>query len=119
TVLNRICRLAGLPERGWHVLRHAFATHSAMFGVNPWTLQSWMGHKRIEETMLYVSYAGAHRTPVPPVVLAAGAAEIDPDRRIVKMLGARGAVVSSVASVNVAETAAEPSRKGVVLRLVT
>lgn len=31
----RICRAAGLPERGWHNLRHAFGTHAAMFGVNP------------------------------------------------------------------------------------
>lgn len=119
TVLNRICRLAGLPERGWHVLRHTFATHSAMFGVNPWTLQSWMGHKQIEETMLYVSYANAHRTPIPPSVLAAGAGEIDPDRRIVKQLSERGAGFSGLQSVNVGETAEGSSRKGVVLRLVT
>src|SRR3569833_3046429 len=41
-----------LPERGWHVLRHSFGTHAAMLGVNPWQLQTWMGHKRIDETML-------------------------------------------------------------------
>ena len=29
----RICRLAGLPERGWHCLRHTFGTHAALFGV--------------------------------------------------------------------------------------
>ena len=27
---------------------------SQKFGVNPWRLQTWMGHKRIDETMLYV-----------------------------------------------------------------
>jgi integrase len=26
----RICRAAGLPERGWHILRHGFGTHAAM-----------------------------------------------------------------------------------------
>ena len=72
--LRRICRRAGLPERPWHVLRHTFATQAAMFGVNPWSLQSWMGHKRIEETMIYVSYANAHKTPIPVPVLAAGLA---------------------------------------------
>jgi hypothetical protein len=36
----RICRAAGLPERGWHNLRHAFGTHAALFGVNPWKLMS-------------------------------------------------------------------------------
>jgi integrase len=68
--LRRICRRAGLPERPSHVLLHTFATHAAMFGVNPWSLQSWMGHKRIEETMIYVSYANAHKTPIPAPVLA-------------------------------------------------
>lgn len=45
--MYRICRLAGLPERGWHVLRHRFGTHAAMLGVNPWRLQTWMGHMRV------------------------------------------------------------------------
>lgn len=118
--LRRICRRAGLPERPWHVLRHTFATHAAMFGVNPWSLQSWLGHKRIEETMIYVSYANAHRTPIPADVLAAGTGEIDPDRRVLKMLGARG--VGSAApldSVNVAETAKEEERKNLRLQLLT
>jgi len=67
------CCLAGLPERGWHVLRHSFGTHAAILGVNPWRLQTWMGHKRSDETMLYVNFAGT---------------------RILKMLGARGTVVA-------------------------
>ena len=29
-------------------------THAALFGVNPWKLQAWLGHKRIEGTMRYV-----------------------------------------------------------------
>jgi hypothetical protein len=29
---HRICRAAGLPERGWHNNRHAFGAHAAMFG---------------------------------------------------------------------------------------
>ena len=85
----RICRAAGLPERGWHNLRHAFGTHAAMFGVNPWKLMLWMGHKRIDETMLYVHFAEAHMRPVPESILAAGRGSDDPDRRIVAMLSAR------------------------------
>lgn len=50
--MQRICRRAGLPVRYWHILRHTFGTHAALFGVNPWRLQAWMGHKRIGETML-------------------------------------------------------------------
>lgn len=53
----RVCGHAGLPNRGWHVLRHSFGTHAARFGVNPWQLMEWMGHKRIDETMGYVHIA--------------------------------------------------------------
>ena len=44
-----------------------------MFGVNPWKLMLWMGHKRIDETMLYVQFAEVHMRPVPESILAAGA----------------------------------------------
>jgi integrase len=89
-VILRICRRAGLPERRWHTLRHAFGTYAALFGVNPWRLQSWMGHKRIDETMIYVHVAENHRREIPACVMEAGQAETDPDRRVLGMLGARG-----------------------------
>jgi integrase len=88
--MYRICRRAGLPERGWHVLRHSFGTHSAMLGVNPWRLQTWMGHKRIDETMLYVNFAEAHMRPTPASIVQSGARELDADKRILLMLSARG-----------------------------
>jgi integrase len=91
----RICRRAGLPEKRWHTLRHTFGTHAALFGVNPWRLQSWMGHKRIDETMIYVHVAENHRREIPEPVAAAGEIEKDPDRRILKMLGARGSHVAA------------------------
>ncbi len=89
STIHRICRKAGLPERGWHLLRHCFGTHAAMFGVNPWSLMNWMGHKRIDETMRYVHVAGAHMRPLPKHIVEAGHGEADPDKRIVKMLGSR------------------------------
>ena len=85
----RLCRVAGLPEHGWHMLRHSFGTHAAQCGVNPWSLMMWMGHKRIDETMLYVNLARAHLRPLPPALLAAGEAEADPDRRVLAMLSKR------------------------------
>jgi integrase len=88
--IRRICRLAGLPSRFFHTLRHTFGTHAALFGVNPWRLQAWMGHKRIDETMLYVHVAEAHQRELPEVVRQASQDESDPDRRILKMLSARG-----------------------------
>jgi len=90
--LARLCRWAGLPKAGWHRLRHSFGTHAALLGVNPWRLQTWMGHKSIVTTMGYVKLAEAHRRPVPPEILAAGVGEADPDRRIVLMLGARARI---------------------------
>ena len=94
--IRRVCRRAGLPERGWHPLRHTFGTHAAMFGVNPWRLQAWMGHKRIDETMLYVHVAEGHRRELPIEVIDAGDRERDPDRRILAMLGARGKTVANL-----------------------
>jgi integrase len=91
----RICRRAGLPEKRWHTLRHTFGTHAALFGVNPWRLQSWMGHKRIDETMIYVHVAENHRREIPEPVLEAATTEADPDRRILKMLAARGSHVAA------------------------
>ena len=90
----RICRRAGLPQKRWHTLRHCFGTHAALFGVNPWRLQSWMGHKRIDETMIYVHVAETHRREIPEAILEAGNAERDPDRRVLAMLSARGANVA-------------------------
>jgi integrase len=89
-VILRICRRAGLPEKRWHTLRHTFGTHAALFGVNPWRLQTWLGHKRIDETMLYVHVAEAHAREWPEPVHEAAQTEVDSDRRIVAMLGARG-----------------------------
>jgi hypothetical protein len=89
--LARLCRLAGLPEHQWHTLRHTFGTHAALFGVNPWRLQTWLGHKRIDETMLYVHVAEAHAREWPEPVHEAARREMDPDKRIIAMLGARAA----------------------------
>jgi hypothetical protein len=93
--IERICRKAGLPVHYWHRMRHSFGTHAALFGVNPWRLQGWMGQKRIEETMLYVHVADNHCREIPEGILAAGVGEGDPDARIIKLLGARGSHVAA------------------------
>jgi integrase len=99
--IARICRRAGLPARYWHTMRHSFGTHAALFGVNPWRLQAWLGHKRIDETMLYVHVAESHMRELPEAIRAY-ASESDPDARIIKMLGAR----AEARGKNVAKTAA-------------
>jgi hypothetical protein len=87
--IRRICRKAGLLPREWHTLRHSFGTHLALLGVNPFRLQAWMGHARMEETLLYVHLVQAHPRPIPEALLQAAARETDPDRRVLRMLGAR------------------------------
>jgi integrase len=110
----RICRLAGLPERGWHTLRHTFGTHAAFFGVNPWRLMTWLGHKHMDETLRYVHVAEAHRRETPLELMEAAAGEIDPDRRILKLLGARRLVNLRHDS----GTAGEKQRGKCILKLV-
>ena len=102
-VIARICRRAGLPVRYWHVLRHSFGTHAALFGVNPWRLQTWMGHTRIDETMIYVHVAEAHARELPDNVREAGDGIVDADKRVLAMLGCRG---KTVAKAPAPETAA-------------
>lgn len=91
-MLYRTCRIAGLPERGWHILRHSFATHAGMFGINPWTLNAWLGHKAMEETMRYVHVAEHHHREIPELVRRAGGEEGDLTKRVLAMLGERAAV---------------------------
>jgi hypothetical protein len=71
-----------------------------MCGVNAWRLMTWMGHKRIEETQLYIHFGEAHRRPIPPVLVAAGARELDPDRRVLAMLSGRCPLVASASEGN-------------------
>ncbi len=93
--IDRLLRRTGLPSKGWHRLRHSFGTHAALFGVNPWRLQAWMGHKRIDETMLYVHVASAHMRELPGAIREAAEGIADPDQRIIAMLGARGSHVAA------------------------
>jgi hypothetical protein len=79
----------GLRERSWHSHRHTFATHAARFGANPWTLQAWLGHSSINMTMRYVHHVQTHHRPIPEEILAAPIGLIDPDERVIAMLGAR------------------------------
>jgi len=114
--IQRICRRAGLPARLFHTLRHSFGTHAALFGVNPWRLQAWLGHKRIDETMLYVHVAEAHYRELPEIVREKARGIDDPDQRVLAMLGARGSVeLSEVRGSGVAVASASSEGTAVII----
>jgi len=99
-LIRRICRRAGLRMEGWHLLRHSFATHAALFGVNAFRLNKWLGHKTMEETMRYVHVAADHARPIPEPLLLAALNIADPDQRVLAMLGARGHLSGTELEVN-------------------
>lgn len=57
--LERACRKAALPEVGWHVLRHSFASQLVMAGAPLKAVSELLGHTTIQMTMRY-----AHLSPV-------------------------------------------------------
>lgn len=115
--MERIARRAGLGGKvgaKWHIGRHTFATHAAMLGVNPWTLQQWMGHQHMAETEGYVKLANERPRPIPAELLRAGADIADPAKRILAMLSARadlGVEMAVAASGDSAASAAQPLPK--------
>jgi integrase len=61
TMFVRARRRAGLPEDlKIHTLRHTFATRVLMCGVDPRTLQQWLGHASLEETQKYTHPPADH-----------------------------------------------------------
>ena len=45
---------------GLHQLRHAFCSHCLMQGIDPRTVQKWMGHKDLATTLRYAHVSAHH-----------------------------------------------------------
>ena len=52
-VLKRICRKAGLPESGVHLLRHSYSVQLLDNGCSEYQLQKALGHKCASSTAVY------------------------------------------------------------------
>jgi len=55
-VLYEVARTLNLPGLTPHRLRATFATNHARAGTPPTTIQVWLGHERIETTMIYIEF---------------------------------------------------------------
>jgi len=59
-VFKRIKRKAGLLDIDWYTLRHTFASHLVMNGVDLVTVKDLMGHSSIKTTMIYSHLSKDH-----------------------------------------------------------
>jgi len=54
-VMARVCKKAGLPTSGVHILRHSYSVIALESGVSPYQLMTALNHKNIGSTMVYSS----------------------------------------------------------------
>jgi integron integrase len=76
SAIGRTIRAAGIAKHATvHTLRHTFATHLLMNGVNIREVQELLGHKNVETTMIYThvlrDMSHASKSPL-DVILASG-----------------------------------------------
>lgn len=60
-MLKRIYKKAGIEGANLHTLRHTFASHLIMKGVDPRTVQEYLGHSTIQITEKYSHLSKSHK----------------------------------------------------------
>jgi site-specific recombinase XerD len=59
--LNKAAKQADIEDGiSMHQLRHAFCSHALMQGIDPRTVQKWMGHKDMKTTLRYAHVSPDH-----------------------------------------------------------
>jgi len=58
---NAACRRAGIKDFHFHDLRHIFASHLVMVGVDITTIKELLGHKTLSMTLRYTHLAPSHK----------------------------------------------------------
>lgn len=60
---NKYAKAAEIPEdkRHIHVLKHSIATHLLDAGEDIMTVKDWLGHKNIQNTLIYAQYRNGKR----------------------------------------------------------
>ncbi len=61
--MQKYAQLAKIPKekRKFHILRHSIAIHLLDAGADIYFVKDWLGHKNIQNTMIYVRYTTATR----------------------------------------------------------
>ena len=60
SAFGRLCRKANLKNVSPHTLRHTFASHLVMAGVDLPIVQKYLGHKDVKTTMVYAHLSTEH-----------------------------------------------------------
>lgn len=103
---KRACVAAKIIDCRWHDLRHTFASHCVMAGVDLATVKELLGHASLEMTMRYSHLAPAHKAAAVAKLAAALTTPREEPARVV----AAGAASGTADARSDAKSAPDPAR---------
>ena len=76
-MIMRVYKKAGIEQANLHTLRHSFASHLIMKGVDPRTVQEYLGHSTIQITEKYSHLSKSHKREAIKILNFSGEIETD------------------------------------------